>query len=281
MEIHRKLIVAVPVCFVIVFLAYVAIPRETVFEKCGQIVAPMLRTQCLIPYFKKLTADTSPTEAIAVAKNLQKEGVIDDCHIIAHVIGAESLRNNDSNPGKAFATCGMECVEGCYHGVMEEYVVQKGTNAPDADELTDICNGVLPDTTLKRQCLHGIGHGLLRHSSGSLKEAIDMCENFLDDYSATMCLGGVFMQNVHNILTMDEKVFLEKITTVCTPNDVVLDSRSESICVEAIGPGIMFYTGHDLEKTKGWCLLLDEKNQNMCIFSAEEELKLHNSQVEG
>jgi hypothetical protein len=241
---------------------------------CAQKEEPLERSACLVPYFALLTQYDETPHVLTHAMDLQKRGVIDDCHVIAHTVGAANLKKYDGDSGAALATCSMGCIEGCYHGVMEAYVAEGGEDITQNNYLT-ICDSVSKDALLFRQCLHGVGHGLLRHSEGALQSAVSACARFPTEYARITCMGGVFMQNIQNATYGDEANVIENLTKACTP--IAQDTTLYPICTEAIGTGIMFYTGHDLERTKTLCTRLDPTLHSQCIQQATAELELHNS----
>jgi len=75
----------------------------------------------------------------------------------------EAAMQKYGNLGAALGSCSKSCLEGCTHGVIEEYMV--GKNKDDlVKNITSIC--ALPDLADKahEDCIHGIGHGLLAHN---------------------------------------------------------------------------------------------------------------------
>jgi len=250
--------------------------QSSILLACQKEAFPYERLRCLIPYFETLVRDGSASEAIDEAKKLQKEKVIDDCHLAAHFIGRENLRKNDHDVGKAFSACAPGCMEGCYHGVMEEYLSQSQDLDALLKDLPRFCNSVSHDIKVYRQCLHGIGHGLLQHDI-SLDEAVKLCQGLGDAYSKKTCIGGVFMQNMNNIMLLNEKTFRSKLAGMCEPIDSFQDQGLKSLCIEQIGEGIMFYSGHDLVKSKEFCSVLPPDDRPHCIKGAEIELKRHES----
>jgi hypothetical protein len=250
--------------------------QSSIFLSCQKETHPYERLRCLIPYFEKLTRDGSALEAVAEAKKLQKEKMIDNCHLAAHAIGGENLRKNNNDVGKAFATCAAGCMEGCYHGVMEEYLSQSHDREALLNQLPHLCESVSHDLKLWRQCLHGVGHGLLRHDI-SLVEAVKLCRGFGEVYPAKTCIGGVMMQNMNSIMLLDEKTFRSKLAGMCDPIDVFQDQALKRLCVEQIGEGIMFYAGHDLMKSKEFCGELPLDDRPHCVKGAEVELGRYES----
>lgn len=270
---------AVFVILVIVLFAHIIMGDNDPLSTCKKNNFSNDRFRCLIPYFKNLTEESGAVVATLKAKDLQKEGVIDDCHLAAHIVGAENLKKYNYDPGRAFATCSMECIEGCYHGVMEEYTALENSPELNINKLLQVCDSLSSDFLLRRQCLHGIGHGILRHENGLLNIAIDTCLSFPDVFSQKTCLGGVFMQNVQNIILDDEETFFKKIPTLCELTEKYDDKNIENQCISSIGEGAMFYTGHDLGKAKKICLLLPAKYQKLCISSSEMELFVNSKEI--
>jgi hypothetical protein len=237
---------------------------------CLEREAAFERIQCLEPYVQDLTFETSARYAVCRAEQLQSEGIIDDCHLLAHAIGGVALREFEGDPGPAFASCGPGCLEGCYHGVMESFVgSMPDDRAAIIDALADMCTEMDDDDWYA--CVHGVGHGLRHHGLLSLTGAVEACENSGDVHWADVCLGGVFMEQVdiHLTLTLDElAVQLPRICEeLATTRPLLLEH-----CVAAIGEGLMFRTGHDLELVHGLCTHLREPDEvDACRHGADVE----------
>ncbi|OGM96263.1 MAG: hypothetical protein A3B86_03930 [Candidatus Yanofskybacteria bacterium RIFCSPHIGHO2_02_FULL_38_22b] len=90
----------------------------------------------------------------------------------------------------------------------------------------------------------------------------------------------VHIKNINNILLDDEQTFVKKIPELCKSAESLNNKDVESQCVSAIGEGIMFYTGHNLEKSKKICLILPAKNQRQCLEGAEIEFRTNKSLIE-
>jgi cytochrome c553 len=124
--------------------------------------------------------------------------VLEDCHLIAHAIGAGAyVRYRDA--GRAFVAAGplaMTCASGFYHGVLQRALhgVQPGNLAGAARRL---CSSqiVMQNSFVLSQCLHGLGHGLMIFTGYDLPRALRTCDKLPDRYDQTTCTGGVFMEN--------------------------------------------------------------------------------------
>ncbi len=226
------------------------------------------KTNCLIPYFEALTVKQSPEFAIKRAEEFKKDGLINDCHLIAHYIGEANLFKHELDVAKAFSTCSFGCIEGCFHGVMEASVSHTNMNET---EMVSLCDSMLSNSGLHRQCIHGIGHGLLAHSYTPLLEAIKICQNFNTAFKTNTCLGGLFMENIDQYFFLDSDSMKEQMPFIC---DQVLETNDPELtkrCFSDIGGGLMFYTGHDLHKSIEFCEILKKPNNEICIDGAKFE----------
>lgn len=112
-----------------------------------------------------------------------------DCHQPAHKAGrfAYEIYSTD-----AFRSVGPECHSGSFHGAIEAYFKDHGTDNL-SEKVKDICDPEL-NPFFAHQCLHGIGHGLMAWSHYELIDALKACD--LLGKGSTSCWTGVFMENV-------------------------------------------------------------------------------------
>lgn len=114
-----------------------------------------------------------------------------DCHQFAHRIGRNAYLTRGSN---AFRECDGSCHSGCYHGAMEEFLNKEGT-ADLSAKVQEICTAY--DTQYDVfECLHGVGHGVLAYLDYDMPGALEQCDQLVNEYSQSSCMGGVFMENV-------------------------------------------------------------------------------------
>ena len=151
---------------------------EAIPDECLVLPRGYERIHCLQPYFEALTYEASAEIAISRAEELKTEGVIDDCHLSAHFVGEANLEKHNWDLGKAFSRCSFGCLEGCFHGTLEAYISQRTEPVDFSTEITTVCNDLGSTPKLKRQCIHGIGHGLLAHNYLPLVEAVEMVPTF-------------------------------------------------------------------------------------------------------
>lgn len=243
-------------------------------QVCLSEPSPYARLRCLVPYFEQLVEGSSPARAVAQARELEARGVIDDCHLAAHEIGEAALRVYGSEVGRAFAACPMGCAEGCFHGVMEGYMSQSGSLEAALAGVPSLCQGISDDLLLRRQCLHGVGHGILRHQAVTLTRAVALCRTLPDSFGRETCTGGVLMEHVRSYLGSDEETLSRAVPTICAEAAGFGDRVLLTTCFRAIGEGLMFYTGHNLSRSEKFCQELTGEDRTACIAGARTEASL-------
>ena len=114
-----------------------------------------------------------------------------DCHQQAHKIGrigyhifkAEAFRQSDAS-----------CHSGAYHGAMETFLNEQGTENL-ASNIDKICKDF--DTSFGQfECLHGVGHGVLAYLDYDLQQTVDECKKLNGSFAQNSCFGGMFMENI-------------------------------------------------------------------------------------
>ncbi len=129
----------------------------------------------------------------AMAKLVQESagGSQYDCHQQAHQIGRIGYKIEKE---KAFQQCSADCHSGCYHGAMESFLAEKGTENLAAD-ITAVCKNFATSFG-NFECLHGVGHGIMAYVDYDMPEAIKECKKLPDAFSQDSCYGGMFMENI-------------------------------------------------------------------------------------
>lgn len=242
------------------------------YEQCVEMKGSHKRIKCFEPYFKALTREKSATAAIAEAKAMREKGIINDCHMVAHMVGQENLYKHNYDLGKSLATCPMDCIQGCIHSSVQNYIAEKIDKKDIANELSKVCANIERPSELYTQCVHGVGHGFLTGNYMTLPEAIKACEKF-ESSDISTCLGGVTMENMQHHLLLSEDDLKKKLPTVCALLENSDNQVALKMCYSAIGEGLMFYTAQNLEKALSLCPYAStEKNRFLiCAEGAYEE----------
>lgn len=118
-------------------------------------------------------------------------GATIDCHDEAHQVGRAAYHVFG---GKAFESGDPACHSGYYHGAIEIFLAEHGTNhlAEDVEELCSIFSNAFGEF----ECLHGVGHGVMAYNDYDMPEAIEDCQRLGTSFAETSCYGGVFMENI-------------------------------------------------------------------------------------
>lgn len=119
------------------------------------------------------------------------DGANTDCHQPAHIIGRISYEIYGAN---SFKEGNASCHSGYYHGAMEAFLQEKGTDNI-TENVDTLCS--LFDTNFGTfECLHGVGHGVMAYEDYDLPKSLKVCSRLQDPFSVNSCYGGVFMENI-------------------------------------------------------------------------------------
>ena len=235
-----------------------------------------IRMQCMRGPISTVVKNESAQTALDYVYKLQQADIIADCHVPSHWIGEANLEKYDFDAGRAFATCSEGCIEGCQHGVIEHYM----SITKSSDDIMKLCESVGQDEELLyRQCLHGLGHGVISHNKITLPEAVAECQTLESLFATDTCISGVQMEFSYRHIQEGKEVFAKLIPTLCT--EFENDWRFFRPCIGGIGYGAMVVTGHDLPESKRLCSLLsDQTQERICVQEANAEHILNRKDLE-
>jgi mono/diheme cytochrome c family protein len=153
---------------------------------------------CLQQAFANVAYYRGPKVALAdFARAMRTDRFVEEnCHRIAHAIGAGALTRFHGEVGAAFARGSAVCWSGYYHGILER-AFQGVPNARLGKVARRLCTRVEADSTVfvAYQCVHGLGHGLMIYTGYDLPLALHTCDGLTTSWEQTSCTGGVFMEN--------------------------------------------------------------------------------------
>ena len=238
------------------------------------------RVRCHRSRILEIARQESPKRAIEVAYELQTSGVIGECHLLAHAVGEELYARTPEDIPGAFASCSDKCVQGCYHGFMSRLLPARVGKDRLASTIGSLCDGVRADPITHKQCVHGIGHGLLTHGYLDRREAIGMCRTLAHPLETNACLDGVFMENMFPYLALDEANVVARLPDACA--DVIAGGDAELVarCLFEVADGLMFYTDYDLERALRMCEGLNDSNPiDICRASARQWKSIQEAQA--
>lgn len=243
--------------------------EEAMLAAC-EGTSPSEHVRCLKGYFTELTLRDSAREALKRAALLQQDGTIDDCHLAAHVIG-ETAMSQAEDVGQALASCSTSCLSGCSHGVMEEYIAEKGKTAV-MPELLHMCADIT-DANAQRECVHGVGHGMFAHGVLAYHDALVTCTAFPARGEQDACIDGVTMEAADQALERGTDAFYAAIPHLCDAAAKESDPRFLNYCIRNVGEVTMFATGHDVAESEHYCTTLPAPYQEACSRAVYNEAR--------
>ena len=168
------------------------------FRPDGTRLEGCLDTDCRRQAFGNVAFQQGAREALDLFEEKMVDQPIEaDCHRIAHTIGAASLLFYDGSVAKALANGRSTCWSGYYHGVVERSFV--GSSRAELPERSrEICRDpdIRKTSFLAYQCVHGLGHGLMIHTSYDLPGSLKVCDSLETPWDSDSCEAGVFMENI-------------------------------------------------------------------------------------
>ncbi len=179
-------------------------------------------------------------------------------HDLAHIVGRLAYEQQGI---KGFDVCDNQFGFGCYHGLLEILIKDKG------DEAIDIARKGCTGLSLQGQvasCLHGIGHGIMAEK-GNLKEAVRQCSNFPSG-EQIYCFDGVYME--YYIGTMKRpggnlSFDYQKPWDLC----LSMTSASQGQCVRNATFHLLYSDSKNLSKAAGACDVLSQALRPNCLQS--------------
>jgi Cytochrome C oxidase, cbb3-type, subunit III len=237
------------------------------FRPDGTRLEGCLDTDCRRQAFGNIAYKEGPRTALDEfeQKMADEQPIEADCHRIAHTIGAASLEYYDGSVAKALANGRSSCWSGYYHGVVERsfYGASRG-------ELPKRSRKICQDADIRRtsflayQCVHGLGHGLMIHTSYDLPVSLRVCDQLQTGWDSDSCEAGVFMENVSSSYGIRSK-WLRDDDLIYPCNSVA--QKYKLYCYLMVTSRILEANGYDWAKTAATCRKSDRGWVATCFQS--------------
>src|SRR5262245_26880399 len=219
------------------------------------------RAQCMTPWLDAIVMQKSAAAALEAAEELVRNGKmsVNDCHIMGHAVGQASWRK-ERDLGRAFRACTQKCIQGCYHGAVEAFMIDGPPGETTPARVRAFCDQLGANSLDRRQCLHGLGHGVMHQYRKDVRAAANACETLGGRREADLCLGGLWMQWAHFRIHLGADAYGAAAPQMCEGvGDALLAE-----CARAVGGGAMFATGHSPQKSAAICKQLPAAQQRDC-----------------
>ena len=212
-----------------------------------------LDTSCYQQAFANMAYRYGPKAALATfVRDMRTNRYVEEnCHRIAHAIGAGALTRFHGNVGEAFAKGSAACWSGYYHGILERAF----QGVPDS-RIGAVARRLCSSPTIRRtafiayQCVHGLGHGLMIYTGYDLPLALRICDRLATSWDQISCTGGVFMENQSSSYGYRSK-WLRRSQPLypCT----AVAERHKLYCYLMVTSQILPDVGYSWTKTVAWC----------------------------
>lgn len=228
------------------------------------------------PCYKEITdlflREFKPGEVLAIFKrNEQNKEIFSRCHEVGHYVGRILYRQTKSIKD-VYGQCNiMVCGVGCQHGAAEEYFREQNVSVTNDDQtigqFVAIACGKEEDyerPILYHECLHGLGHGLLKYMDMELPRALTLCDALPSDWDKEGCYAGAFMENSTSATSLDQPsryVRDDDPTYPCR----ILDEKYWKLCYQYQSSYFGEKTGWDFKKTAELCRMIPTDYQDGCL----------------
>jgi hypothetical protein len=134
----------------------------------------------------------------------QDSAVLRGAHQLAHALGRQALLRNEGDPA-ILAQCRPIFGSGCYHGVVEAFLKQRGR--VDMTELREMCAvaEAKQQTGAVYECAHGLGHGVLGAVGLDIGAALGHCDALDRPNLVSACHEGAFMEAISSAVAERER----------------------------------------------------------------------------
>jgi hypothetical protein len=252
--------------------ASAALAQDPIVRQCvAQFPPGGARAQCVTPWLDGIVMRQSAAAALDAAEGLVKSGVmnVNDCHIMGHAVGHASWRK-EHDLEKAFHACTSACIQGCMHGAVEAFMIDGPQGQTTPARVRAFCDTLGMDSVERRQCLHGLGHGVMHQYRKDLQDATYACETVGGRREADLCLGGLWMQWAHFHIHQGADAYAKVAPTMCAGVREALLPE----CARAVGGGAMFAAGHEPARAAAICRLLPDAQHRDCQRGVDYEVGL-------
>ena len=236
------------------------------------------RFLCFRDFFVSLVEqETDNADPLRLSLALQQIGALDDCHFVAHFIGHQSFAETLDLSFEDFEVYGLTCRGGYVHGIMGSYFHHlKENDEPIPDNFKTFCNELL-GTSGFGECIHALGHGLVKYYPEDLESAVDYCYQ-MSYYQRFSCTNGVMMQYTDDRL-IEFGITKENIERMCSEPE--LDEQQVRWCNGNIGISLAFHNNHDPDSSLKYCLLLDDEiGRFFCAQGGKNEILKYRSYLQ-
>lgn len=204
--------------------------------------------------------------AAAIEKLDQLSARLGNCHQNAHLAGhiAYEIYGNT-----VFDVNDYRCFAGVIHGATEAFFQRHGV-ADVAANVSLACESARSSPYFTRECVHGMGHGIMSWEAYQLPKALADCDRLPMPTHREYCYSGVFMENILASLAKghQETTFVNQ--DLHYPCTIVAD-RYKSACYYFQPSRMLQLRGQDYALITQECSKINSNYQQSCFEGIGKE----------
>ncbi|MHB8586923.1 MAG: hypothetical protein ACYDDF_13930 [Thermoplasmatota archaeon] len=241
---------------------------------CFALASEAAQARCLEAAIENMVRAGKTRDALGEVSNLTAAGTIDDCHFLAHAIGAAvyHLRHDLLAAMKEGSDA---CAGGYYHGVVIENMTEEAAEGRVPSHLRSLCAATLVlGEQVEMECIHGVGHGLYLTQSANATHAVDGCTAFRIPAQSSYCVDGVFMEYAMGQADAVGSTGSWSLPSACFARDLWYGNAVD--CGENVGEIAAIRAHHNLGDAWPRCEMID----NRTIATACEAGVVHEMEIQ-
>lgn len=194
---RTKSILFLALCAVILLLIIVGSiwyfhkPKQPV---AAQVISPLSSAQFqqqVMTLVNLMKTQSSQAAFAYTEKEIQANpSFAKSCHPVLHELG-HAAYTYYGGYAQAMQHSNEICDSGYVHGVLESYL---GSDVNIQQALQNACSPSM-STYDQWQCYHGLGHGVMLVSLGSVPKSLVLCNTLTGSFATDACINGVYMQH--------------------------------------------------------------------------------------
>ncbi|MCV0391947.1 MAG: hypothetical protein K5790_01490 [Nitrosopumilus sp.] len=228
---------------------------DSIFETCYD------DDECTIDKLYELSKNNSTETVFLTLDELIDLYVESDfyCHPSAHHVGEFLFGYVNRDLQKAAELSDHRCAAGIMHGLLENTIQienmldGKSIESVGIKESCEIVSSALGDEA-KKECIHGMGHSLVKIYNYNTTKALERCNEFDDWSEIYMCNGGLFMQNMAEYAKKKGGDFKKSdIYYPCNQINGTENKEAATLCHRYQANYFLIQTDYNLQETYSLC----------------------------
>lgn len=188
------------------------------------------------------------------------------CHPIAHHVGEFLFGYVNRDLKKASELSDYRCAAGIMHGLLENTIqienMLDGTpiESVDIKESCEIVSDAL-GYEAKSECVHGIGHSLIKIYNYNTTHALERCDEFDNWNERYMCNGGLFMQNIGEYAEKRGGDFNSSdMYYPCNQINSTKNPEAATLCYRYQANYFLIHTNYDVQNAYSFCSGIEDQS---------------------